>query len=52
MANIFIVYSENWETEYKCRSLKEAEAYRYQQYGYAGYIIEYDSQGNEVANHS
>jgi len=48
----FIVYNEDWTTSHNCETLREAEAYRYQEYGYAGYILEVDENGKEVANHS
>ena len=48
----FKVFDENWKNDYSCETKEEAEAYRYQKYGYAGYIIEYDANGHEAANHS
>ena len=47
----YIVYSEDWEQKKECKTLKEAEALRYQKYGYAGHIIE-SKDGVEVADHS
>jgi len=47
----FVVFSEDWKKEKVCKTLKEAKAYRYQEYGYAGYILEYKN-GAEIANHS
>ena len=52
MERLFKVSSEDWKTEKIFKCLRAAEAYRYEKYGHAGYIIEYDQNGNEVANHS
>ncbi len=51
MERYFIIYSEDWETQKRCQTLKEAEAWKYQKYGYAGHIIEY-RDGKEVAEHN
>ena len=48
----FKVYSENWKKVKEFDNLRAAKAYRSQYYGYAGYIIEYDADDNEIANHS
>ena len=48
----YIVYNEDWAKSHGCETLKEAKAYRHQEYGYAGYILEVDENGKEVANHS
>lgn len=48
----FVVYSEDWLTAYATNNIEAAKAYRYQEFGYAGYILEYDKDGNEVASHS
>ena len=48
----FKVFDSNWENEHHCETLREARAYRYQEYGYAGYIIEYNDDGEEIAQHA
>ncbi len=48
----YVVYNENWETVKKCKTLEEAKAYRERKYGFAGYIIAINQDGEEVANYS
>lgn len=43
------VCSENYEEMTVCETLEEAEALRYQKYGYAGHIIDINEKGDEVA---
>ena len=50
--SIIKVFSENLEKEKTFDNLVAAKAYRLQKYGYAGYIIEFDDEGNEINNYS
>ena len=51
MTKLFKVYSEDYKKVKVLKSSEEAEAYRYAQYGYTGYIVEYEDD-IEIANHS
>lgn len=48
----YIVYSENWKKSKKFTDLEAACAYRHQQYGYAGYIVGVNAEGEEINNYS
>lgn len=48
----YVVYSEDWEISRKCKTLDEARAHRYQEYGFAGYIIVRNRNGEEIADYS
>jgi len=45
------VFNEEWEKPVDFDTLREAEAFRYQEHGYSGYILLIDTQtGEELAN--
>lgn len=48
----YIVYSEDYKKRKEFNDLATARAYRYQQYGYSGFIMEVDEKGTEITNYS